>query len=375
MNLMNYSVNPVRPQVSAGRILAAGWFYALSVVLFALDIAHASLFLGSSWLNNPPTDLDFYWWGFIVFIGLCFVGFYYVRDLTPAIDVEGDPLRFSREGSARHFALTGLVLAMPLVLFEPGDPLYMFSAGLMVVQGMTDALLIRDVRQAVPCTKRPTVLLRTMLIIAFCYGLATWLSFELAALLIRVSAVILAPVAEGLPLELCDLGDEASRGESDASSREFRRVTWACGALLALMLVDVLLGASRPMWVLGLVCVLAGAYVSLGCFTLVMHVRTMLAVVVGAALGFTVCDTMGVAWLACTVAVLVGLSVAPVDQTAPGLVAFLGFVALAFWLERGFGIQLVVETFAPLTLVLIYAWQRIAARERGDGRRIRLFFS
>lgn len=43
---MNYSVNPVRPQVSAGRILAAGWFYALSVVLFALDIAHASLFLG-----------------------------------------------------------------------------------------------------------------------------------------------------------------------------------------------------------------------------------------------------------------------------------------------------------------------------------------
>ena len=125
---MNYSVNPVRPQVSAGRILAAGWFYALSVVLFALDIAHASLFLGSSWLNNPPTDLDFYGWGFIVFIGLCFVGFYYVRDLTPGIDVEGDPLRFSREGSARHFALTGLVLAMPLVLFDPGDPLYMFSA-------------------------------------------------------------------------------------------------------------------------------------------------------------------------------------------------------------------------------------------------------
>ena len=375
VDLMNYSVNPVRPQVSAGRILAAGWFYALSVVLFALDIAHASLFLGSSWLNNPPTDLDFYWWGFIVFIGLCFVGFYYVRDLTPAIDVEGDPLRFSREGSARHFALTGLVLAMPLVLFEPGDPLYMFSAGLMVVQGMTDALLIRDVRQAVPCTKRPTVLLRAMLIIAFCYGLATWLGFELAALLIRVSAVILAPVAEGLPLELCDLGDEASRGESDASSREFRRVTWACGALLALMLVDVLLGASRPMWVLGLVCVLAGVYVSLGRFTLAMHVRTMLAVVVGVALGFTVCDTMGVAWLACTVAVLVGLSVAPVDQTAPGLVAFFGLVALAFWLERDFGIQLVVETFAPLTLVLIYAWQRIAARERGDGRRIRLFFS
>ena len=372
---MNYSVNPVRPQVSASRILAAGWFYALSVVLFALDIAHASLFLGSSWLNNPPTDLDFYGWGFIVFIGLCFVGFYYVRDLTPGIDVEGDPLRFSREGSARHFALTGLVLAMPLVLFDPGDPLYMFSAGLMVVRGMTDALLIRDVRQAVPCTKRPTVLLRAMLIIAFCYGLATWLSFELAALLIRVSAVILAPVAEGLPLELCDLGDEASRGESDASSREFRRVTWACGALLALMLVDTLLGASRPMWVLGLVCVLAGVYVSLGRFTLAMHVRTMLAVVVGVALGFTVCDTMGVAWLACTVAVLVGLSVVPVDQAAPGLVAFFGLVALAFWLERGFGIQLVVETFAPLTLVLMYAWQRIAARERGDGRRIRLFFS
>ena len=129
------------------------------------------------------------------------------------------------------------------------------------------------------------------------------------------------------------------------------------------------------MWVLGLVCVLAGVYVSLGRFTLAMHVRTMLAVVVGVALGFTVCDTMGVAWLACTVAVLVGLPVVPVDQTAPGLVAFLGFVALAFWLERDFGIQLVVETFAPLTLVLMYAWQRIAARERGDGRRIRLFFS
>lgn len=249
---MNYSVNPVRPQVSAGRILAAGWFYALSVVLFALDIAHASLFLGSSWLNNPPTDLDFYGWGFIVFIGLCFVGFYYVRDLTPAIDVEGDPLRFSREGSARHFALTGLVLAMPLVLFEPGDPLYMFSAGLMVVQAMVDALLVRDVRQAIPHAKRPTVLLRAMLIVTACYGLAALLGFELVALLLRVAVAVLAPVAEGLPLELCDLGDETLRGEAHELNRELRRVTWACGGLLALMLADMLLGVSEMAWVLGL---------------------------------------------------------------------------------------------------------------------------
>lgn len=373
--MMNYSVNPVRPQVSAGRILAAGWFYALSVVLFALDIAHASLFLGSSWLNNPPTDLDFYWWGFIVFIGLCFVGFYYVRDLTPAIDVEGDPLRFSREGSARHFALTGLVLAMPLVLFEPGDPLYMFSAGLMVVQGMTDALLIRDVRQAVPRTKRPTVLLRAMLIVTACYGVAALLGFELAALLLRVAVVILAPVAEGLPLEVCDLGDETLRGESHAINRELRRVAWACGALLALMLVDMLLGVSEMTWVLGLVCVLAGVYVSLGRFTLALHVRMLLAVVIGIVLGFVVRDTMGVAWLACTVAVLVGLSIVPVGRTAPGMVAFLGFVAIAFWLERDIEIRMVIEVFAPAVLVFMYIWQRVAVRDHRDGRRIRLFFT
>jgi hypothetical protein len=374
VDLMNYSVNPVRSQVSAGRILAAGWFYALSVVLFALDIAHASLFLGSSWLNNPPTDLDFYGWGFIVFIGLCFVGFYYVRDLTPAIDVEGDPLRFSREGSARHFALTGLVLAMPLVLFDPGDPLYMFSAGLMVVQAMVDALLVRDVRQAIPHAKRPTVLLRAMLTVAACYGLAALLGFELVALLLRVAVAVLAPVAEGLPLELCDLGDETLRGEAHELNRELRRVTWACGGLLALMLADMLLGVSEMAWVLGLVCVLAVVYVSLGRFTLALHVRTLLAVVVGVVLGFVVRDTMGIAWLACTVVVLVGLSVVPVDQTAPGLVAFLGFVALAFWLERDIEIRMVIEVFAPLILVLMYYWQRVAEREHVDGRRIRLFF-
>ena len=375
VDLMNYSVNPVRPQVSAGRILAAGWFYALSVVLFALDIAHASLFLGSSWLNNPPTDLDFYWWGLITFIGLCFVGYYYVRDLTPAIDVKGDPLRFSREGSARHFALTGLVLAMPLTLFEAGDPLYMFSAGLMVAQAMADALLVRDVRQAIPRTKRPTVLLRAMLVVTACYGLAALLGFEFAALLLRVAVVILAPVAEGLPLEVCDLGDETLRGESHAINRELRRVAWACGALLALMLADMLLGASETTWVLGLVCVLAGVYVSLGRFTLALHVRMLLAVVIGIVLGFVVLDTMGMAWLACTVAVLVGLSVVPVGRTAPSLVAFLGFVAIAFWLEGDIEIRMAIEVFAPAILVFMYIWQRVAVREHRDGRRVRLFFS
>lgn len=372
---MNYSVNPVRLQASASRVMAAGWFYALSVVLFALDIAHASLFLGSSWLNNPPTDLDFYWWGLITFIGLCFVGYYYVRDLTPAIDVKGDPLRFSREGSARHFALTGLVLAMPLTLFEAGDPLYMFSAGLMVAQAMADALLVRDVRQAIPRTKRPTVLLRAMLVVTACYGLAALLGFELAALLLRVAVVILAPVAEGLPLEVCDLGDETLRGESHAINRELRRVAWACGALLALMLADMLLGASETTWVLGLVCVLAGVYVSLGRFTLALHVRMLLAVVIGIVLGFVVLDTMGMAWLACTVAVLVGLSVVPVGRTAPSLVAFLGFVAIAFWLERDIEIRMAIEVFAPAILVFMYIWQRVAVREHRDGRRVRLFFS
>ena len=371
---MNYSVNSVQPKASAGRILAAGWFYALSVVLFALDIAHASLYLGSSWLNNPPTDLDFYEWGFIAFIGLCFMGFYYVRDLTTGIDVEEDPLRFSRSGNVRCFALTGLILAMPLTLFEPGDPLYMISATFMVAQAMADALVVRDVRQAIPRAKRPTVLLRAMLVVAVCYGLAVLLGFELAALLLRVAVAVLAPVVEGFPLELCDLGDETLRGESHALNRELRRVTWACGALLALMLVDMLLGVSEMTWVLGLVCVLAGVYVSLGRFTLALHVRTLLAVVIGVVLGFAVRDTMGMAWLACTVVVLVELSVVPVNRTAPGLVAFLGFVAVAFWLERDIEIRMVIEVFAPVVLVMMYVWQRIAARELG-GRRVRLFFS
>lgn len=375
MNLMNYSVNPVRPQTSAGRILAAGWFYALSVVLFALDIAHASLFLGSGWLNNPLTDLDFYEWGFLAFIGLCFVGFYFVRDLTTGIDAEGDPLRFSRSGGVRCFALTGLVLAMPLALYEPGDPLYILGATIMVAQAMADALLVRDVRQAIPRTKRPTVLLRAMLVVAACYGLAALLGFELTALLLRVAVTVLTPVAEGLPLELCNLGDEALLGETHELNRELRRVTWTCGALLALVLADMLLGPSEMTWVLGPACVLVGVYVSLGRFTLALHVRTLLAVVIGVVLGFAVRDTMGMAWLACTVAVLVGLSVVPVDRTAPGLVAFLGFVALAFWLERDIEIQVVIEFFAPLVLVLMYYWQRVAVREHAGGRRVRLFFS
>lgn len=140
------------------------------------------------------------------------------------------------------------------------------------------------------------------------------------------------------------------------------------------MLADMLLGVSETTWVLGLVCVLAGVYVSLGRFTLALHVRTLLAVVIGIVLGFVVRDTMGIAWLACTVVVLVGLSVVPADQTAPGLVAFLGFVALAFWLERDIEIRMVIEVFAPLILVLMYYWQRVAVREHVDGRRIRLFF-
>ena len=239
---------------------------------------------------------------------------------------------------------------------------------------MVDALLVRDVRQAIPRAKRPTVLLRAMLIVAACYGLAALLGFELVALLLRVAVAVLAPVAEGLPLELCDLGDETLRGEAHELNRELRRVTWACGGLLALMLADMLLGVSEMAWVLGLVCVLAVVYVSLGRFTLALHVRTLLAVVVGVVLGFVVRDTMGTAWLACTVVVLVGLSVIPVDQTAPGLVAFLGFVALAFWLERDIEIRMVIEVFTPLILVLMYYWQRVAVREHTDGRRIRLFF-
>lgn len=369
---------PKKPRDSAasGRVLVTGWLYAAAVVLFASDIARLVLHLGSGWCGNIRAHPDDGTFGILVFVGLSYLAFQLVGTLFPTIEWDEESGTLRRPNNTQWFALAGLVTVIPLKSFSLAEPLDVAIAGLMAVQGVADALLLRDVRQVLPSDKRPAVILRAMLVLVVLSGITFFLNGRIALFVLRVDAAVLAPMAAGLAAEVFDLEDAGSLEEDGCDGvddeADLRHATHWCFALVTLVLAERLIGFGDDAAPMTYVLIAGATYVAMGRATGAMRARALVAALIYPFLTYAGISSAYVTVLTCAAVVLMLLSLLPADRTAEGLIAHLGALVVAIWFLSGLElIPAAIEVMGPFFLVLTYIWQRYETHAREKVRHIR----
>lgn len=369
---------PKKPRESAvpGRLLAVGWLYAAAVVLFASDIARLVLHLGSGWCGNIRAHPDDGTFGILAFVGFSYLAFRLVGLLFPTIEWDEESGTLRRPNNTQWFALAGLVAVIPLKSFSLAEPLDMASGGLMAVQAVADALLLRDVRQALPRAKRPAVMLRAMLVLAALSGITSFLNGQIAIFVLRVSATVLTPTVASLATEALDLEDvgpleEDERNEGDDGA-DLRHATRWCFTLVTLVLAEQLIGFGDDAAPMTYNLITGAVYVAMERATGAMRVRALIAAFICPVLTYAGISSAYVTVLTCAAAVLILLSLFPADRTAEGLIVHL--IILVVGIRFLSGLELIpaaIEIMGPFFLVLTYIWQRYETRARERARHIR----
>lgn len=369
---------PKKPRESAvpGRLLAVGWLYAAAVVLFASDIARLVLHLGSGWCGNIRAHPDDGTFGILAFVGLSYLAFQLVGLLFPTIEWDEESGTLRRPNNTQWFALAGLVAVIPLKSFSLAEPLDVASGGLMAIQAVADALLLRDVRQALPRAKRPAVMLRAMLVLAALSGITFFLNGQIAIFVLRVSATVLTPMVASLATEALDLEDvgpleEDERNEGDDGA-DLRHATRWCFTLVTLVLAEQLIGFGDDAAPMTYNLITGAVYVAMERATGAMRVRALIAAFICPVLTYAGISSAYVTVLTCAAAVLILLSLFPVDRTAEGLIVHL--IILVVGIRFLSGLELIpaaIEIMGPFFLVLTYIWQRYETRARERARHIR----
>lgn len=369
---------PKKPRESAvpGRLLAVGWLYAAVVVLFASDIARLVLHLGSGWCGNIRAHPDDGTFGILAFVGLSYLAFQLVGLLFPTIEWDEESGTLRRPNNTQWFALAGLVAVIPLKSFSLAEPLDVASGGLMAVQAVADALLLRDVRQALPRAKRPAVMLRAMLVLAALSGITFFLNGQIAIFVLRVSATVLTPMVASLATEALDLEDvgpleEDERNEGDDGA-DLRHATRWCFTLVTLVLAEQLIGFGDDAAPMTYNLITGAVYVAMERATGAMRVRALIAAFICPVLTYAGISSAYVTVLTCAAAVLILLSLFPADRTAEGLIVHL--IILVVGIRFLSGLELIpaaIEIMGPFFLVLTYIWQRYETRARERARHIR----
>lgn len=369
---------PKKPRESAvpGRLLAVGWLYAAVVVLFASDIARLVLHLGSGWCGNIRAHPDDGTFGILAFVGLSYLAFQLVGLLFPTIEWDEESGTLRRPNNTQWFALAGLVAVIPLKSFSLAEPLDVASGGLMAVQAVADALLLRDVRQALPRAKRPAVMLRAMPVLAALSGITFFLNGQIAIFVLRVSATVLTPMVASLATEALDLDDvgpleEDERNEGDDGA-DLRHATRWCFTLVTLVLAEQLIGFGDDAAPMTYNLITGAVYVAMERATGAMRVRALIAAFICLVLTYAGISSAYVTVLTCAAAVLILLSLFPADRTAEGLIAHL--IMLVVGIRFLSGLELIpaaIEIMGPFFLVLTYIWQRYETRARERARHIR----
>lgn len=369
---------PKKPRESAvpGRLLAVGWLYAAVVVLFASDIARLVLHLGSGWCGNIRAHPDDGTFGILAFVGLSYLAFQLVGLLFPTIEWDEESGTLRRPNNTQWFALAGLVAVIPLKSFSLAEPLDVASGGLMAVQAVADALLLRDVRQALPRAKRPAVMLRAMLVLAALSGITFFLNGQIAIFVLRVSATVLTPMVASLATETLDLEDvgpleEDERNEGDDGA-DLRHATRWCFTLVTLVLAEQLIGFGDDAAPMTYNLITGAVYVAMERATGAMRVRALIAAFICPVLTYAGISSAYVTVLTCAAAVLILLSLFPADRTAEGLIVHL--IILVVGIRFLSGLELIpaaIEIMGPFFLVLTYIWQRYETRARERARHIR----
>lgn len=369
---------PKKPRESAmpGRLLAVGWLYAAVVVLFASDIARFVLHLGSGWCGNIRAHPDDGTFGILAFVGLSYLAFQLVGLLFPTIEWDEESGTLRRPNNTQWFALAGLVAVIPLKSFSLAEPLDVASGGLMAVQAVADALLLRDVRQALPRAKRPAVMLRAMLVLAALSGITFFLNGQIAIFVLRVSATVLTPMVASLATEALDLEDvgpleEDERNEGDDGA-DLRHATRWCFTLVTLVLAEQLIGFGDDAAPMTYNLITGAVYVAMERATGAMRVRALIAAFICPVLTYAGISSAYVTVLTCAAAVLILLSLFPADRTAEGLIVHL--IILVVGIRFLSGLELIpaaIEIMGPFFLVLTYIWQRYETRARERARHIR----
>lgn len=369
---------PKKPRESAvpGRLLAVGWLYAAVVVLFASDIARLVLHLGSGWCGNIRAHPDDGTFGILAFVGLSYLAFQLVGLLFPTIEWDEESGTLRRPNNTQWFALAGLVAVIPLKSFSLAEPLDVASGGLMAVQAVADALLLRDVRQALPRAKRPAVMLRAMLVLAALLGITFFLNGQIAIFVLRVSATVLTPMVASLATEALDLEDvgpleEDERNEGDDGA-DLRHATRWCFTLVTLVLAEQLIGFGDDAAPMTYNLITGAVYVAMERATGAMRVRALIAAFICPVLTYAGISSAYVTVLTCAAAVLILLSLFPADRTAEGLIVHL--IILVVGIRFLSGLELIpaaIEIMGPFFLVLTYIWQRYETRARERARHIR----
>lgn len=369
---------PKKPRESAvpGRLLAVGWLYAAAVVLFASDIARLVLHLGSGWCGNIRAHPDDGTFGILAFVGFSYLAFRLVGLLFPTIEWDEESGTLRRPNNTQWFALAGLVAVIPLKSFSLAEPLDMASGGLMAVQAVADALLLRDVRQALPRAKRPAVMLRAMLVLAALSGITFFLNGQIAIFVLRVSATVLTPTVASLATEALDLEDvgpleEDERNEGDDGA-DLRHATRWCFTLVTLVLAEQLIGFGDDAAPMTYNLITGAVYVAMERATGAMRVRALIAAFICPVLTYAGISSAYVTVLTCAAAVLILLSLFPADRTAEGLIVHL--IILVVGIRFLSGLELIpaaIEIMGPFFLVLTYIWQRYETRARERARHIR----
>lgn len=369
---------PKKPRESAvpGRLLAVGWLYAAAVVLFASDIARLVLHLGSGWCGNIRAHPDDGTFGILAFVGFSYLAFQLVGLLFPTIEWDEESGTLRRPNNTQWFALAGLVAVIPLKSFSLAEPLDVASGGLMAVQAVADALLLRDVRQALPRAKRPAVMLRAMLVLAALSGITFFLNGQIAIFVLRVSATVLTPMVASLATEALDLEDvgpleEDERNEGDDGA-DLRHATRWCFTLVTLVLAEQLIGFGDDAAPMTYNLITGAVYVAMERATGAMRVRALIAAFICPVLTYAGISSAYVTVLTCAAAVLILLSLFPADRTAEGLIVHL--IILVVGIRFLSGLELIpaaIEIMGPFFLVLTYIWQRYETRARERARHIR----
>lgn len=369
---------PKKPRESAvpGRLLAVGWLYAAVVILFASDIARLVLHLGSGWCGNIRAHPDDGTFGILAFVGLSYLAFQLVGLLFPTIEWDEESGTLRRPNNTQWFALAGLVAVIPLKSFSLAEPLDVASGGLMAVQAVADALLLRDVRQALPRAKRPAVMLRAMLVLAALLGITFFLNGQIAIFVLRVSATVLTPMVASLATEALDLEDvgpleEDERNEGDDGA-DLRHATRWCFTLVTLVLAEQLIGFGDDAAPMTYNLITGAVYVAMERATGAMRVRALIAAFICPVLTYAGISSAYVTVLTCAAAVLILLSLFPADRTAEGLIVHL--IILVVGIRFLSGLELIpaaIEIMGPFFLVLTYIWQRYETRARERARHIR----
>lgn len=354
-----------------GRTLAAGWLYAAGVVMFSQDIASLVLHLGGRWLDNPPIDPGEYPLGAMAFVLVALLAMCLIRSAAPTVEWDIMHERFHKPVPTRWIAFAAFMTSALAGMLDPVEPLAVVTGALFAVEGALDALLLRDLRLTVPYTKRSSVLLRAPVVAAAYCALAASAGDQSAAFLLRVVLVILAPSMEPLGFEVAGFEDVSTAEYWEEDDPNPHHASWVCLVLLAFVLAAFLLGPVDAQGVLPVAAIIGVIYLLSGDFSDALRVRAVLSLLICAGILHVADDSLATVSIACTVAVLVLMSLTPACATVGRLIAFLVMLMAACWLLGPYYRDTVLEALGAAWLIFAYAWQRCALWTRTGARHIR----